>query len=154
MNMNFFSDLSVLFVNYAGESLGQQSSPTALTMVERRSRVECQKVWKFSTTWLSGNGTSNILGAVFWYPAQIDEPLFPPLCANKRRGRLMRRCPSCITTSHGWLIILPTKSRAGQQGCCTQWQLFLSRWVFDAWTSSVSLMKRVQLYWVEVLLLY
>lgn len=59
----------------------------------------------------------------------------------------MRRCPSCITASHAWMIILPIKSRAGQQSSCTgllneQLPLSLRLW----WLSnfSVSLMKRVR----------
>ena len=32
----------------------------------------------------------------------------------------MRRCPSCITALHAWMIILPIKSRAGQQSSCCQ----------------------------------
>lgn len=42
------------------------------------------------------------------------------LCADKRRGRLTHRCSSCITASHGWMIILPIKSGAGQQSSCTR----------------------------------
>lgn len=32
----------------------------------------------------------------------------------------MRRCPSCITALHAWMMILPIKSRAGQQSSCSQ----------------------------------
>lgn len=70
----------------------------------------------------------------------------PPLCANKRWGRLMRRCPLCFTASHAWMIILPIKSRAGQQSRCTQFlrdiSLLLGLWCQNNF--SVSLMKRAK----------
>jgi len=125
MNMNFLNDLSMLSANYAGGSRGQYSSCTALRAAVRRLQVECQKVWKFSAAGVSGveNGMSNILLQVvtaFWYAAQIDEPLCASLCANERGERLMCLFPSCITASHGWMKILPIKSRAGQQSSCTR----------------------------------
>lgn len=85
------------------------------------------------------------ISSVQCFGAQL-ELMSPPLCANKRQGRLMRRCSSCINASHAWMIILPIKSRAAQQTRCTQFlgdsSLLLGLWCQNNF--SVSLMKRAK----------
>lgn len=75
---------------------------------------KCQ-VWKIMTCQIFHRTLSLLFGA--WL--KLMSLRRAPLCANKRWGRLMHRCPSCITASHAWMVILPIKSRTGQQSSCT-----------------------------------
>lgn len=54
--------------------------------------------------------TSDILSQLSGTQLKLMEVRCAPLCVNTRQGRLMRRCPSCITASHASMIILPIKS--------------------------------------------
>ncbi len=176
MNMNFSDDLSVFSVKCAGGSRGQQSSPAALRMSVRMSESLKSFQPPGCQVWIIAHQTSlHTWSQLFGAQLKLMS-LYVLLCVNERRGRLIRRCPSCITASHAWMIILPIKSRAGQQSSCSRFlnectsslaeslmpkqlpcqsdvtsQTYLGKWRFCCCTNNWAWLILDVVYWVRCL---
>ena len=164
MNMNFSDDLSLLRVNYARGSWGQWSSPTALTRAARRSQVECQKVWKvFIHHRVSGadNGMSNnpFARRCRVFATQLKLMSLCALLSVQIKGWEDWCTPVLfVSVPHACMIILPIKSRAGQQSSRRRFlneslfclaESLMPELLLSSWWNESDIVQRI-----EVLLLY